>query len=102
MTATYQCARDDAFTSVMLNGALVAGATCNDYSFTTPFTLTGFTDGLNTLQFNIGGNGITDGLIVNFTSVITPTSAVPEPTTIVLFASGLIGIAFVGRARRKA
>lgn len=103
MSVTYECARDDTFFSVILNGAAVAGATCPWYTLTTPFTISsGFNDGSNTLQFNIGGNGITDGLLVDITDVTIPTSGVPEPTSIVLFASGLIGLAVAGRNRRKA
>jgi PEP-CTERM motif len=103
MSVTYQCARDDMFFAVFLNGATVAGATCPGYGFSTSYTInSGFVTGSNTLQFNVGGNGITDGLIVDITDVTIPTSAVPEPTSIVLFASGLIGIAFVARSRRKA
>lgn len=102
MSVTYRCARDDTFFSVMLNGATVAGATCPWYDLTTSFTISsGFNDGSNTLQFNIGGNGTTDGLLVDITDVTIPTT-VPEPTSIILFASGLIGIAFAGRGRRKA
>ena len=104
MSVSYRCARDDAFFSVMLNGAAVAGATCPDYTLPiTSFTInSGFNNGSNTLQFNVSGNGVTDGLIVDITDVTIPTSGVPEPTSIVLFASGLIGVAFAGRSRRKA
>lgn len=103
MSVTYQCARDDAFFSVILNGATVAGATCPWYTLSTSYTISsGFNNGSNTLQFNIGGNGVTDGLLVDITDVTIPTSGVPEPASIVLFASGLIGIAFAGRSRRKA
>ena len=100
MSVTYRCARDDTFFNVMLNGATVVGATCPGYDLSTSFTIgSGFIDGLNTLQFNTGGNGITDGLIVDITAVTNPTP-VPEPTSIVLFASGLIAIAFAGRGRK--
>jgi hypothetical protein len=103
MSVTYDCARDDTFFSVILNGAAVAGATCPWYTLSTPFTISsGFNTGTNTLQFNIGGNGITDGLLVDIIDVTIPNSSVPEPTSIALFASGLIGIAFVRRSRQKA
>lgn len=101
MTVTYRCARDDTFFNVMLNGAAVLGATCPGYDLSTSFTISsGFIDGLNTLQFNTGGNGVTDGLIVDITGVTNPISPVPEPTSIVLFASGLIGVAVAGRGRK--
>lgn len=101
MSVTYRCARDDTFFSVILNGGTVAGATCPGYDFSSSFTISsGFNDGSNTLQFNIGGNGVTDGLIVDITDV-TQGTTVPEPTTIVLVASGLIGITFA-RRRLKA
>jgi hypothetical protein len=101
MTVTYRCARDDTFFSVLLNGATVEGATCPGYDLSSSFTISsGFNDGSNTLQFNIGGNGVTDGLIVDITDV-TQGTTVPEPTSLVLFASGLAGIGFARRVRRK-
>ena len=102
MSVTYRCARDDEFFSVYLNGEPVVGATCPLYDLSSSYTISsGFNNGSNTLQFNIGGNGVTDGLNVDVTDVTVPSSGVPEPASIVLFASGLIGIAVVGRSRRK-
>jgi hypothetical protein len=100
MTLTFRCARDDAFFSVLLNGETVAGATCGGYDLGSAFTInSGFADGSNTLQFNTGGNGITDGLIVDITDVTNGTTTTPEPSTIVLVASGLACLVFAGRGR---
>lgn len=96
MTATFQCALDDVFSSVMLNGTTVSDGACDQYAFGATRTLSGFTDGLNTLRFTVGGNGVTDGLMVNISS---QTTATPEPASLLLLATGLAGV--VGAMRRK-
>lgn len=97
--ATYQCAYDDAFVSITLNGVLVQGAGCDQYNPTNSFTLTGFNNGNNILQFTSSGNGVTDGLMVHFTSLAGDLTVTPEPASIVLFATGLVGV--FGAVRRK-
>jgi hypothetical protein len=101
MTLTFQCARDDAFFSLMLNDAVITdNAACPGYGISNSFTLAnGFRDGMNVLQFNIGGNGVTDGLQVNITGVTNETTTTPEPNTLLLVASGLVGLVVVGRGR---
>lgn len=97
--ATYQCAYDDAFVSVMLNGQVVQGAGCDQYNMANTFTLSGFNAGTNLLRFTSSGNGVTDGLVVHFTSLAGDVTATPEPTSLVLLATGLAGV--VGALRRK-
>jgi hypothetical protein len=97
--ATYQCAYDDALVSVMLNGQIAPGAGCDQYSTTNDFTLTGFNTGTNVLRFTSSGNGVTDGLMVHFTSLAGDVTATPEPASIVLLATGLVGV--FGAVRRK-
>ena len=97
--ATYQCAYDDAFVSITLNGLAVAGAGCDQYNPTNSFTLTGFDPGTNVLRFTSSGNGVTDGLMVHFTSLQGDLTVTPEPASIVLFATGLVGV--FGAVRRK-
>lgn len=101
MTLTFSCARDDAFFSVVLNDVTVTdAAACPGYGLSTSYTLTnGFKDGANILQFNIGGNGVTDGLLVDITGVTNETTTTPEPSTLILVASGLVGLVVVGRGR---
>jgi hypothetical protein len=101
MTLTFQCARDDAFFSVMLNDAVITdNAACSGYGLSNSYTLTdGFRNGMNVLQFNIGGNGTTDGLLVDITGVTNETTTTPEPNTLILVASGLAGLVVFGRGR---
>jgi hypothetical protein len=97
--ATYQCGYDDGFVSVMLNGQVVQGAGCDQYNPTNSWTLTGFNAGMNVLRFTSSGNGVTDGLMVHFTSLAGDVTVTPEPASIVLFATGLAGV--FGAVRRK-
>jgi hypothetical protein len=95
---TYQCALDDVFRSVVLNGTTVATAGCDQYNPATVFTLSGFNAGSNTLTFNTGGNGVTDGLLVHVTSY-SQSSTVPEPASLALLATGLVSLAGAARTR---
>ncbi len=94
---SFECARDDSFTSVVINSVGVSSG-CDPYSFLTTRTISGLSSGTNTVVFNTGGNGITDGLIVNITAV--QTSTVPEPASIALLGAGLLAVGGVA-ARGK-
>lgn len=97
---SYRCAVDDQFTnfgSVQINGSPVAGAGCDAYNLSNVFTVSNLSSGTNTLEFKWGGNGITDGVIIDITST---TQVVPEPATLGLMGVGLAGLLGVARRRR--
>jgi len=100
--ATFQCAVDDGFTSITLNGVVVTGGGCDLYNVTTNRSLTGFNPGQNVLRFTTTGNGVTDGLLVKFTSFDGEVTATPEPSSMILLATGLGGIVAVLRRKRAA
>jgi hypothetical protein len=63
------------------------------------FTFTGLTEGLNELAFDVKQvNGSSEGL--DFAGSIDPLSSVPEPFTLALFGTGMLGL--VGLSRRFA
>jgi hypothetical protein len=63
----------------------------------------GFQAGTNTLELVFTGNGVNDGIFVQgeVVAVSSPAALVtPEPSTYLLTASGLIGLALAARRRR--
>lgn len=62
-----------------------------DFKFWHPFTITGFANGANSLDFEVDNSSGPTGLRVEF-------FAVPEPATLILLAAGLAGL---GLQRRR-
>jgi len=54
--------------------------------------ITGFTTGVNTLVFVVEQTGL-DAEGLDFTGSVTGTSAVPEPSTLLMLGTGLLGSA---------
>jgi hypothetical protein len=76
------------------------------YSYSSVVDLSsGFVSGLNTIDFYIEGNGVTDGFelrTTSFTAAAATTSNVPDSSsTLVLLGLGLLGVADVRRRLKK-
>lgn len=101
-TFTFRCAVDNTFLGIRVNGEAVGGS-CNVFTFGGTQTLN-LGAGTHRIQFHVGGDGTTDGLLVDATAAQRPMdpTAVPEPATVVLTATGLALLAGIARRKRNA
>lgn len=112
LTFKWGCDDVPAFSSVtftpvyQLNGGATSGSgTCGAYALGSDVTInSGFGAGLNTLDFFVVGNGLTDGMVlstVSFGATPQGTETVPEPATMALLATGLASLAGAAKRRRR-
>jgi len=88
---------------IRLNGNVVGPSSpFVGYDHWTSFSLnSGFTSGINTLDFVVNNGGGPTGLRVEMTGTGDVLSAVPAPPAVALFAVGLVGLAGFRAVRRK-
>lgn len=86
-------------------GALIGGAWPggNTYDFGPTVDLnSGFISGLNTIDFYVEGNGVTDGFALTLSNGGGLTAAIPEASTYVMMLAGLGILGIAGLRRKKA
>ncbi len=109
LTIRMQCTFDNYWLGFFINGTQFGSNVCgNDLTYTlaSEFTIgpASFFAGMNTLEFRWQGDGVTDGFIARINSALIEPGVpgvVPEPSTYVLMATGLVGVIGASRRRRS-
>lgn len=84
----------------LINGTWAGGDT---YNFgPTVDVSSGFVSGLNTIDFYVEGNGVTDGFALKTMGFTAQIAAVPEPETYAMLLAGLGLLGFMARRREVA
>lgn len=97
----YQCGIDNFLNVVRLNGSNVSGAACPFANLSAVQNInSGFIAGINTLEFEVRGDAVTDGFIYNTDSFSAQVTSAPEPSAVILLATGLSALGVMGRRRR--
>jgi len=95
----------DIFINGISTSNTIAFGTPGNYSFQSlhAFAIaTGFQNGINILDFVLTNEGGPTGLRVELTGTANPVgTSVPEPSTLLLLGSGLLGLVGYGRRRAK-
>jgi hypothetical protein len=98
-------AADNLVGAVYMNGSNLGQSYTGFFSFYSFNITSGFVNGINTLDFYAQDQGPPAAFNAYYSSqgrLLPPTTTTPEPASIVLVASGLLGVFGVARRRRNA